>query len=336
MRSFWKRIGCIFIFGMLVACQQKPDIDKKLSIAVIPKGTTHVFWQSIHAGAIKSSKELGVDIIWVGPEREDDRQQQIALVDNQVINAVSGIVLAPLDEMALRRPVRAAVRRGIPVVIIDSDLKDSEDVYTSYIATDNVEGGRIAARELGRLLQGRGDVVVLRESEGAYSTESRTAGFLEAIKAFSGIDVVSSEQYGGSSRSDGQQASENLLLRFMDESGALTIDGIFCVNESTTYGMLQALRRKRLAGRVRFVGFDSSPAEIEGLGKGEIDALVVQNPFMMGYLGVQKMVSHLQGKEVEKTIDTGVHLVTQENMKDPAMEELLYPDLEKWLGSSEK
>jgi ribose transport system substrate-binding protein len=320
-----------FIF-ILHACKQEAGEANKSIITVIPKGTTHIFWQSIHAGAIKASLELNIEINWIGPEKEDDRQQQIALVDNQIMKQVSGIVLAPIDDMALRRPVQTAVSKDIPVVIIDSDLKDSQDIYTSYIATDNKEGGRIGGRKLAKLLNGRGRVVVLREHEGAASTQARADGFLEAVEAYPEIEVASSDQYVGVTKALAQQASENLLLRFTDSSGVLTIQGIFCPNESTSYGMLQALRRRRLAGQVKFIGFDSSPALIIGLEKGEINGLVVQNPFKMGYLGVKTMVAHLQGKPVQKHIDTGVALVTPDNLESPEIQELIYPDIEKWLS----
>jgi ribose transport system substrate-binding protein len=332
MRLWLYIIGLALISCLLCACKQKKGEEEKLSVAVIPKGTTHVFWKSIQAGAMKCGQEMGVDVIWVGPEKEDDRQQQIALVDNQVMNQVSGIILAPLDEMALRRPVRDAVRKGVPVVIIDSGLKDSEEIYTSFIATDNREGGRIGGRELGNMLGGKGNVIVLRFVEGSASTENRAEGFLEAINKFPDITVVSQEQYAGATKAQAQQASENFLLRFMDETGSLTIDGIFCTNESTTYGMLQALKRKRLAGKVKFVGFDSSPPLVEGLKQGEIHGLVVQNPFKMAYLGVKTMVSHLRGQTVENYIDTGVTFVTVDNLKNPDIQEIIYPDLEKWLG----
>lgn len=332
MKSGLIKLIIISLLTVIASCQKEETGEKRLTITVIPKGTTHVYWKSIHAGAVKGAKEMDVDIVWVGTEKEDDRQQQIALVDNQVINAVDGIVLAPLDDMALRRPVRAAVGKGIPVVIIDSDLQDSEDIYTSFIATDNMKGGRIAGEGLGRMLNGNGNVVLLREQEGAASTEKRAAGFLEAINEFPGINVLSHEQYGGATREEGLRASENMLLRFTDASGELVLDGIFCVNESTTYGMLQALKRKRLAGKVIFVGFDSSPSLIEGLQKGEINGLVVQDPFKMGYLGVRTMANHLRGNPIDKYVDTGVYYVTLKNIDEPGIRELLYPDLKTWIG----
>jgi ribose transport system substrate-binding protein len=285
----------------------------------------------VHAGAIKAAIELQVDIRWVGPEKEDDRTQQIAVVDNQVLNQVSGIVLAPLDAMALRRPVRDAVNRNVPVIIIDSALYESEEIYTSFIATDNHKGGYIAGEKMGEFLDGKGKIVLLRYMEGSASTHNREQGFIEALQQFPEIQLVSDEQYAGATRALGQQASENLLIRFKDQQGDLTVDGIFCPNASSTYGMLQALRRHRLAGKVTFIGFDSDEPLVKGLEQGEIQGLVVQNPFMMGYLGVKNMLDHLQGKVVEKRIDTGVTLVTAEDLKLPEIQDLIDPDLEYWL-----
>jgi len=330
MRFLLLILSTVILLSNFSACKQSSE--NKIVISVIPKGSTHIFWQSIHAGALKAGNELGVEISWVGPEKEDDRQQQIALIDNQVMNQVSGIVVAPIDDMALRRPVRSAVERGVPVVIIDSDLKDSEDVYTSFIATDNKEGGRIAGRELSRLLEGRGKVIVLRESEGAGSTQARADGFVEAVTKNSEIQVVMNDQYVGVTKTLAQQSSENILLRFTNTSGELTIDGVFCPNEATTYGMLQALRRKRLTKKIQFIGFDSSRPIIEGLQNGEIQGLVVQNPFKMGYQGVKTLVESLKGKNVDKKMDTGVLLVTDVNLNQPEIQDLLKQKKKKWLG----
>ena len=320
----------VLLFG-IVGCGQEKVEDKKILISVIPKGTSHVFWQSVHAGAAKAAKELKININWVGTDREDDRQQQIALVDTQVMNEVDGIVLAPLDAIALRRPVLNAVNKGIPVIIIDSDLKDGKDLYTSYIATNNREGGRVAGRKLADLLNGKGRVVLLRYNEGSGSTENREEGFLEVIKEFAGIEIVSSEQYAGVTRASAQQVSENLLLRFTDDSDNLTIDGIFTPNISKTYGMLLALRRRNLAGKVTFVGFDSEGPAVEALKTGEISGLVVQDPFKMGYLGVKMMLQNLKNEKVAKRIDTGVVLVEAKELARDEIRELIDPDLEKWL-----
>jgi ribose transport system substrate-binding protein len=330
-----RQFSSIILMGMilfLTACTPREEDGDKLVVAVIPKGTAHVYWQSMHAGSNKAGRELGIDINWIGPEREDDRQQQIALVDNQVINQVDGIVLCPLDDIALKRPVRAASKSGIPVVILDSGLQDAEDYYVSYIATDNFSGGQLAAEKLADLIGHKGRIAMLREGEGAGSTEARAEGFLKAMEAYPEIEVVASDQYGGATKALAQQTSENLLLRFQNAEGALTINGLFCVNESTTYGMLQALRRKRLAGTIKFIGFDSSDPLLVGLESGEINGLVVQDPFRMGYLGVSTLVKHLRGETVNKFTDTGVTFVTAENLGNPEIAELVQPDLDKWLG----
>ena len=300
-----------------------------LTIAVIPKGTTHAFWQSIHAGAEKAAQELKVTVIWRGPLREDDRSTQVNEVQGFVTRGVSGIVLAPLDDAALVAPVADAVRQKIPVVIIDSGLKGSD--YVSFVATDNHQGGRIAGDAMGQLLGGKGKVVLLRYAEGSASTTEREAGFLEALAAQPGIEVVSSNQYGGADVESAYRKSEAILSRFRTPDGRLGVDGIFCPNESTSLAMLRVLEANGWAGKTRFIGFDASDSLVKGLSDGHIDGLVLQDPVKMGYLGVKTMVAHLRGEPIEKRIDTGVRLVVKKDMSDPAVKELLSPDLSRWL-----
>ena len=305
--------------------------DKALTIAVIPKGTTHEFWKSINAGAFKARDELAakgikVDVIWKGPLKEDDRDQQIQTVENFITRRVNGIVLAPLDSQALVRPVNAASRAKVPVVIFDSGLKSEN--YVSFVATDNSKGGVLAGEHLGKLLGGKGNVILLRYAVGSASTEEREAGFLDTLKTkFPGIKLISSDQYAGPTRESGYQASQNLLNRFARE-----VNGIFAPCEPPTIAMTKALRDRGLAGgKVKMVGFDSGSQSVADLKNGDVQGLVVQNPVFMGYKGVMTMVEHLQGKKVEKRIDTGVVLATAENMEQPEVKELLYPPLEKYL-----
>ncbi|MDA0321314.1 MAG: substrate-binding domain-containing protein [Verrucomicrobia bacterium] len=311
--------------------EAKPAAAKRISIAVIPKGTTHEFWKSIHAGAVKAARELDVDIIWKGPLKEDDREDQIKVVENFISRGVSGIVLAPLDDVALKTPVQAAAERAIPTIIIDSGLQG--DAQVSFIATDNFNGGKMAGERLAEVLGGKGKVVMLRYQEGSASTMKREAGFMEAIGKHKGIQVVSDNQYGGATRDSALTASENLLSPMKTPTGALIIDGIYCPNESTTFGMLRALQNGGHAGRVKFVGFDSSAELVEAMKNNEIHGLILQDPMKMGYLGVKSMVSHLKGEQIEPVIDTGAVLVTPENMAEPEVKNLLSPDLSKWLDS---
>lgn len=330
-----KTIFLFVVLSLILTISCKPagsgnGEKKKLTIAVIPKGTTHEFWQSIHAGSNKAATELSaqgteVEVIWKGPLREDDREQQIQVVEGFTSQGVSGIVLAPLDNRALVRPVEEAKRANVPTVIIDSGLES--DAIVSFVATDNRKGGMLAADRLGQLLNGKGKVLVLRYAEGSASTTDREEGFIAEIKQkFPDIELISTDQYAGATRDTAKRASENLLNRFGDE-----MQGIFTPNESSTAGMLSALQDIRKAGKVMFVGFDASQIFIDAMRADQLHGIVVQNPFNMGYLGVRSIVDHLQGKPVEKRVDTGVTMVTKDNLESPDVQTLLHPPLAQYL-----
>ena len=293
-------------------------------VAVIPKGTTHIYWKSVEAGAKKAAGELGVEVTFIGPQKEDDRSQQIDLVKNQALQN-DAIVLAPLDAVALRDVVKEISDKK-PVVIIDSSLADSDSFIASYVATDNREGGRIAARALAESLGGKGKVAVLRYMQGSASTEHREEGFLEEIKKFPDITVTTSEQYAGATASQAQDTATNLLTRLAEGDG-LSVQGIYTSNQTSTYGMLQALRGKNLAGKVKFVGFDCDPTFIDALKKGELQGSVLQDPLNMGYLGVKTAVAKLKGENVEAVIDTGATLITPANLEDPKISALIKTQL---------
>ncbi len=306
--------------------------DKTYTFAVIPKGTTHEFWKCIHAGAIKAQRELQaqgtkVEIIWKGPLREDDRDQQIQVVENFMTRRVSGIVLAPLDSQALVKPVASAVQSGIPVVIMDSDLKSDKQV--SFVATDNYKGGQLGAERLATLLGGKGNVILLRYAVGSASTEARESGFLDTLKSkYPDMKLISSDQYAGATRETAYQASQNLLNRHGRD-----VNGIFCVNENSAVGMAKALRDLgKAGGKVKMVGFDAGSQSVEDLKKGDVQGLVVQNPVRMSYLAVLTLMKHIRGEPVEKRIDTGVTVVTPENLEQPEIKELIYPPLDKYLN----
>jgi ribose transport system substrate-binding protein len=320
----------LLILVFAISCTKTDNGKKKFTIAVIPKGTTHEFWKSIHAGSNKAAGELTaqgteVEVIWKGPIREDDREQQIQVVEGFAAQGVSGIVLAPLDNRALVRPVAEAGRAGVPTVIIDSGLESND--FVSFVATDNRKGGTLAADRMGQLLNGKGKVLVLRYAEGSASTSEREEGFISQIKQkFPEIELVSTNQYAGATRDTAKRASENLLNTYADQ-----VQGIFTPNESSTAGMLLALQDIGKAGKVSFVGFDSSQTFIDAINANQLHGIVVQNPFNMGYLGVRTMVDNLLGKPVSKQIDTGVMLVTKENLQSPEVQMLLHPPLDQYL-----
>ncbi|MGD9817730.1 MAG: substrate-binding domain-containing protein [Desulfomonilaceae bacterium] len=284
-------------------------------IAVIPKGTTHSFWNSVHAGAQKAAKENNVEIFWAGPDREGDREKQIQIVEDFIVKRVSGIVLAPTDAAALVPVIERAAAAKIPVVIIDSDVATKKRV--SFVATDNYAGGAAAAEHMAKILGGKGKVAVIKYMAGSASTTARENGFIETIrKKFPDILVVE-DRYGMDTVETALSASEDVLTRHKE------LDGIFACNESTSRGALRALESQGRTGSVKMIGFDAADALLKGLQAGHVDALVVQNPRAMGYQGVSKAVAAIKGESVEERIDTGVELVTKDRLNSPEIRVLI-------------
>ena len=287
-------------------------------IAVIPKCTTHVFWKAVEGGAREGAKEAGAEMIWKGSLKEDDPAQQIQIFEQFVAEDVGGIVLAPIDDAALRRPVAAAMQKGIPVVIMDSAFKGEPlKDFVCTVSTNNLRAGEMAGEQLGKLLHGKGKVVLFRYKEGSASTSQREAGFLEAIKRFPEIQVIVDNRYSGTTISEAHSAALNMLDKLKEA------DGIFCSNEPSTLGMLLALKQNNLAASKKLVGFDTSPGLVEGLKSGEIKALVAQNPKKMGREAVQALVSKMQGETVNAVIDSGAAVVTKENLGTSEIQALL-------------
>ena len=289
-----------------------------LTIAVIPKGTTHAFWKSVQAGAESAGKELGAKVIWKGPLKEDDRAGQIGIVQQFAADKVSAIVLAPLDEQALVAPVQAANAKGVPVVIIDSALKgEAGKDFVSLVATDNRRAGELGGERLAKLLGEKGKVVLLRYMEGSASTMAREAGFLDAIKKYPGIQVISDRSYAGATQAEAQTKAMQMVDTLREANG------IFTPNESSTLGMVQALEKNGLTGKLKFVGFDASSELVEALKGGKVDALVAQNPVKMGYEGVKAAIEKVKGKTVGPAVDTGVTVIDKDNLESSAVQKLL-------------
>lgn len=289
-----------------------------VKIAVIPKGTTHVFWKSVEKGAKQAGDEMKAEVLWKGPVKENDRAQQIQLVQQFITEGVKGIVLAPLDHQALVGPVKEAKSKGIAVVIIDSALDGEAGTdFVSFVATNSAAAGKLGGDHLVSLMGGKGNAVVLRYLVGSASTDSRENGAVSALKGNAEIMMLSDNRYAGATPGEAKTAAMNMMDQIKKAQG------VFCPNESSTVGMLLALREAGLAGKVKFVGFDSSPPLVAALKAGEIDALVVQDPVRMGRMGVESLVKHLRGEKVEKSVDTGAVLVTKSNMDEPEIKRLL-------------
>jgi ribose transport system substrate-binding protein len=324
------------ICGLLLALAgcTRPDAPSSVDhggkrtyrIAVIPKGTTHVFWKSVHAGALRAAKESSgagtpVEIQWKGALLENDREGQINVVQDFIAQAVDGIVLAPLDSTALVASVADARQAGIPTVIFDSGLAD-ESITVSYVATDNYRGGALAAREIGKRLSGKGNAILLRYNTGSESTEQREKGFLDTIhKEFPDVVMLSDDQYSGTTALEAQNKALQLFNQFGDRMNAM-----FAVCEPDTVGVLGALEQEGLAGKIVFVGFDPSPQLVHAMADKKIQGLVLQDPVTMGYESVKTLVAHLRGEKVPKRIATGEVIATPENMNEPEIKKLLQPE----------
>ncbi len=318
------------VLVLLAACTKKPAEKSAYTIAVVPQGTTHEYWKSIHAGAMKAVQDLAqqgvnVNVIWKGPLREDDREQQVQVVEAFVSQGVDGIVLAPFDKDALVRPVQEAKQVGIATVVVDSPLNSNDPI--AVIATNNHHGGELAAERLASLLGGKGKVMLLRYQEGVASTEARERGFIEKMKSgFPNIQVISSDQYAGATRDTAKSAAENMLNRYGDD-----LQGIFTPNESSTVGTLLAIDDLHRSGKIKLVGFDSSDALIGALKANKLQGLVVQNPFRMGELGIKTIVASLRKQSFESRVDTGETLITPDNMDQQDAQRLLRPPLQQYL-----
>jgi ribose transport system substrate-binding protein len=291
---------------------------------VIPKGTAHVFWQSVHAGAEAAGREFHEKVDWDGPANETDYARQIEIFDSMLNQHATGIVVAASDRTTLNASLDRAARENIPVVVFDSAV--DSDNYVSFVATNNYEGGQMAARKLGELLHGKGSVAMIQNAPGSASTMDRERGFHDAMaKEFPGIQIVA-EQYSMSDRAKGMAAAENIFTAHP------SLDGLFASSEPSSVGAAQAVKSRGLAGKVKFVGFDSSEGLVSDLEQGVIDALVAQDPFKIGYEAVKAVTDKLNGKTPPKRIDLSAVVITKADLEKPEIKQLLHPDLKKYLG----
>lgn len=323
----------IIAVSLLISCgggdqpslNQTESNDGILRIAVVPKGTSNIYWQTVHAGARKAEQELeGVEVLWKGPTVETDREQQISILQDFIVQDVDGIVVAPQDAEAMVSVIERASRKDIPVVIIDSGINTEE--YVSYVATDNYLGGQKAGEEMAKYLNETGKVVMIMNDPGGASTNQREKGFEEVVAKFPNVELVD-KQYHYNQSDKARAVMEDLITRHPD------LNGVFCSNESSSIGTLLAIQTKQLSDKLTFIGFDSSDDLIKGLESGDMNAIIQQDPFKIGYDGVKTMLSHLHGEGVERRVDTGVYVVTKENMSQPEINALLHPQLDFLSGN---
>lgn len=308
------------LLAALAGCQG----SKTRRIAVVPKGNSHVFWVTVHAGAAAAGQKFGVEVLWNGPAQETEYDRQMQIVDAFIAQHVDGLAVAAAERKALNRSLDRAAELGIPVTVFDSGVDSTN--YMTFLATNNYEGGQLAARELARLLGGKGKVAVVMHAPGSASTMDRERGFDDVMKAeFPKIEVVQ-RQFGMSDRSKAMAAAENILTAHPD------LNGIFGSSEPSSTGIAQALKSRGLSGKVKFVAFDSSDNIIDDLKGGTIDAMVVQDPFKMGFEAVKTLVDKLNGQTPPKKIDLPARVVRRDDLDKPEIHDLLYPDVKKYIG----
>ena len=308
----------LLIAGFSLGCHR----EHKRTIAVIPKGSSHLFWQSVHAGAVKAARENNVDVVWNGPATETDFGAQLQIVDAMINRHVDAITLAPIDRKAMISVVDRAADANIPLIVFDSGV--DTDRFVSRVATDNYKAGGLGAERLAKILNGKGQVLIVAVQPGAASTEAREKGFEDVMrKNFPGIRIID-KRYGMAEIAKSLTVSENMLTAHPEA------DGIFASNESSTMGAAQALRNRQ--GKIKLVGFDWSPTLLDDLNSGLIDSLVVQNPFKMGYESVLTAVKKLDGQPVVKINDLEPRLIEKSNVNDPDVQAQLHPDLKKYLN----
>lgn len=296
--------------------------NRRKSIAVIPKATSHLFWLSVQAGALAAGKDLNVDIMWNGPAQETEYDRQIQILDSMVARHVDGIAIAAAERIALVQPIDRAVASGIPVVVFDSGVDSAN--YTTFLATNNYEAGQFGARALAQLLQGRGNIAMVMHVPGSASTMDRERGFEDAVKAeFPGLHIVA-RQFGMSDRAKARAATENILTANPD------LDGLFASTEPSSVGAALALKSLGRAGKTKFVSFDSSDGLVEELRAGVIDAMVVQDPFKMGYDSVKMLIDKLNGGVPPKRVDLHARVIRKADLDNPEVQQLLKPDLSKY------
>ncbi len=300
-----------------IAVMRKGGTKAERRIGVIPKETESVYWEGVRQGALKAGAEEKYEILWNGPEIETDCERQIQIVEDMIARKVDGIVLAPSNRKALVPAVEKTFAKKIPCVIIDSGVET--DKYLSYLATNNYKGGVLAARRIGEILGGKGKILVVAWTPNSASTDARLQGFREMLtKEFPGIEIVDSQFPNPPTMDKARDVTQDMLTR---NAG---VDGLFACNATTAGGALTALSGFQKGDKkIKMVGFDAWPMVIAGLEKGDLDSLILQNPYKMGYEGVKAIIRHLQGKQVDKEVDTGVELITRERLQDPQIQKLV-------------
>ena len=297
--------------------------SSKRVIGVIPKATSHMFFMSVHAGADQAAKDFKVDILWNGPQQETDFARQIQVVDSMVAQQVSAIAISGCDANALVAPLERAIKAGIPVTIFDSGINFTD--YVSFIATGNFEAGVTAARTLAGFLSNTGEVAMVMQQPGGNSTVLREQAFEQTIaKEFPKIKIVA-KQYCMADPARSRAVAEDILASHAN------LGGIFASSEAASLGSIQALKGRELAGKVKLITFDFSKTHVAALRDGTVTAMMVQDPFQLGYQSVRSLYQKLNGENPPKHQDLPARVILKSDLAKPEIQNLVEP---KWLEDS--
>lgn len=313
-----KRLGmalaaCAMLAGGTVTTVSAEAEGPKIQMIVMSVNSE--YWLNVQAGSEAELEKSGGELIYTGPSLDGDIQGQIDLMENAISSGVDGIILIPVDADALVPSVEKAEDAGIPVVVVDGPV--NTDKVTSYIATDNEAGGKLAMETLIELMGGEGKAVVVNALAGIPSNDGRGIGAEAAAKEHEGIEML--ETLRGGDQAAALQNAENMLTANAD------VAGIFSAYDRGAIGVSQALMNAGLDGKVHHVAFDAAADEIQYLEDGVIDALIVQQPYEMGRLAVEYINKTIAGEEVPKKTATDVVVVTKDNMEEPDIQKVLYP-----------
>ena len=313
------RASALLLLLVCAACNR--SAEKR--VAVIPKATSSVFWQSVEAGALAAGQKYHLVVEWTGPPEETDYSRQIEILDSMIARHVDAIAIAAAERDALSNALDRAARENIPVTVFDSGVNSKN--YMTFLATDNFGAGKMAARRLGELLHGKGTVAEIQHAPGSQSTGERERGF-ESVMAsdFPNIHIVA-RQYSMSDRAKGMTVTENILTANPD------LTGLFASSEPSSVGAAQALKARGLNGKIRFVAFDSSQGLVDSLKDGTIDALVAQDPFRIGFEAVGTLAEKLNGGQPKKLVELPATVISKADLEKPEIHALLFPDLKKYL-----
>jgi ribose transport system substrate-binding protein len=319
-RIFTGLVGAVALAGLVAAA---PASAAEPSIPIIVKDTTSNFWQIVFAGARKAGKDLGVKVPELGAQSESDINGQISILENAVSEKPAAIVISPTQFKALGQPINEAAKKCI-VIGIDS-AADSK-AFTSFLQTDNVQGGRVGADALAAAIQAKygkpeGDVALITSIPGVGSLDQRAKGFKEEIAAkYPGLKLVADKVADGMATT-----ALNIMTDLITANPNLR--GVFASNLIMAQGAGQAIAENKVADKIKLVGFDSDDKLVKLLKDGNIAALIVQDPYRMGYEGVKTALAASKGEKVPATVDTGVNAITKENMDNARSQELLNPKI---------